>query len=337
MGLFSTHKIKVSKGIGNLGGIYQLTYFLALTLLAIVIAIFVFAVSLLGRAIESAAKIEREKIDERKRINTKEIERLQEDIDKAKEKGEIPDELLQKLDILKRNDKNFEKALQKIRKAPEALTVKKGVFYPSSFLILSLILCGLAWYLSNIEGLCWVWSFVPWILGLAAIGYSVCIVCKSLKLIQDVAVTSEEAWTAKIVQAFKIAQKDLEEEKRPEVTLTFKGIKFPLEIEEDSEKTIQLILKLTKGDFAQDVELHLGLPSGFEFLDAKRQYVVTDEGLYAKYQFIVLEFPTMMRGLRYQPKINIKSHKTAGNYKLVYTITGRNLRPGFNEHDVIVK
>jgi uncharacterized membrane protein YhiD involved in acid resistance len=56
-----------------MGVIYQFTFFLALGLLAIVITVFVFAVSLLGRAMEAAVRSENEKLAERKKNNAKEM------------------------------------------------------------------------------------------------------------------------------------------------------------------------------------------------------------------------------------------------------------------------
>ena len=56
-----------------MSAIYQLTFFLALGLLAIVVTIFVFAISLLGRAMETAARSEKDKVAERKANNVEEM------------------------------------------------------------------------------------------------------------------------------------------------------------------------------------------------------------------------------------------------------------------------
>ncbi len=70
--------------------IYQLTFFFALALLAILITVFVFAVSLLGRALETAARNEREKIAERKENNAKEMAVVQKGIKKLRRAGKYP-------------------------------------------------------------------------------------------------------------------------------------------------------------------------------------------------------------------------------------------------------
>ena len=66
-----------------MGVIYQLTFFLALGLLAIVVTIFVFAVSLLGRAMESARESEKEKTKERRTNNAKEMAAIKKEIEEA--------------------------------------------------------------------------------------------------------------------------------------------------------------------------------------------------------------------------------------------------------------
>ena len=70
-----------------MGAVYQLTFFFGLVLLAIFITVFVFAVSLLGRAMEAAATVERSKVEERKENNIKEMSAIRKEIQKAKKKG----------------------------------------------------------------------------------------------------------------------------------------------------------------------------------------------------------------------------------------------------------
>jgi len=214
------------------------------------ITIFVFAVSLLGRALEAAARNEREKITERKENNAKEMAAIRKEIEEAEAKGEIPKGLTRKLEKLERKDKDFSKELSRIRKAPELLTVKGGVFPPGVLLLVALILNGLAWYLSNIQIL-----RVPdiiWILGLAAMVYSIFRICRSLKVIESVAITSEEAALKRTIESFKIAQKELEEEKKPKLELIFEVPQPPFHVEAESEMTIKFRVGLSRGDVARN-------------------------------------------------------------------------------------
>lgn len=163
-------------------------------MLAIVITIFVFAVSLLGRAMEAAATSERGKLTERKENNTKEMAAIRKEIEEAEASGQIPKGLTRKLEKLEKRDREFDKELSIIRKAPELLTVKGGVVPSASWLLGALILSAGAWYLSTIQIFVWI-PVLIWVLGLAAIAYSVIRIYRCLKVIESVAVTSEEAGT----------------------------------------------------------------------------------------------------------------------------------------------
>lgn len=232
-----------------MGVIYQLTFFLALALLAIVITVFVLAVSLLGRAIQAAAESEKRKTTERKANNAEEMAAIKEEIEEAEAKGQIPKGLKRRLDRLEKMDKNFEKELAKARRAPELLTVKGGVVHPGAFLIGALILTGSAWYLSTIQNLIWITPTLIWMLGIAAIGYSIFRIYQSLNVIESVAITSEEAALKRTIEAFKIAEKELEEEKRPKLVLLWiddqgemlPDQKSPFKIKAGTEKRCALI------------------------------------------------------------------------------------------------
>lgn len=322
-----------------MGTIYQLTFFFALGLLAVIITIFVFAVSLLGRAMEAAARSERDKVAERKANNVEEMAAIRKEIQEAEASGQIPKGLTRKLDKLEKRDKKFVKELSKIRKAPESLTARRGVFYPCAFLVAALVLNGAAWYLSSVENINWAIPVSIWIIALAAIGYSIYRICKSLSVIQAVAITSEEAWIKKTIEAFKIAEKELQEEKRPQISLQFKDIDFPLEIQSDSEITLRMEIKLEKGDYLQHGEIHLAFPVGFSFpnLEEKDTYTTSADHPVPNYICAIWEFEKVISGLLYYKNIIVKSPSTPGNFKMVCRISGIGLETQYIEEDVIVK
>ncbi len=294
--------------------IYQLTFFLALALLAILITIFVFAVSLLGRAMEAAAKTEKAQLLERKQSNEEAMAAIKKEIEEAE--GQIPKGLTQKLAKLEKRDKDFGRELAKIRKSPEVLTVRGGVVPPSALLIGALILSGTAWGLSNIQNLV---SIALWLMGSAAIGYSTYRIYKSLKVIESVAITSEEAALKRTIEAFKIAQKELEEEKRPELELLFLGKQPPFRVKADSEMSLLLALSLGKGEFAEDVAVHICAPPGFDFPN-QATYTLTPDHVYANYIARVWHLQKVFRALDYRVTITIKSPPIAGTFKMVYYI-----------------
>lgn len=250
-----------------MGTIYEWTFFLALGLLAIVVTIFVFAVSLLGRVMEAAAKSEQEKLAERKKNNAKEMAGIKKEIEEAEAKGEIPKGLTRQLQKLEKKDKKYEKELGGIRGAPKLLTVKGLVVPAGVSLLVAISLNGVAWYfwyLFTIGFFIWIDPVFIWIVGLAAILYGVFRIYQSLKFIESVTITSEEVALARETKALKVALTEFEEEKKPELQLKFEKHP-PLKLKVDSETKLQFLLWLRKGDIAENVMVLFHLPPGFSF------------------------------------------------------------------------
>jgi len=321
-----------------MGTIYQLTFFLALGLLAIVITIFVFAVSLLGRAIEAAARSEKDKLAERKASNVEEMAAIRQEIQEAETSGQIPKGLRRKLDKLEKKDKKFEKELGKIRKAPEPLTVRGGVFYPCASLIAALVLNGGALFLSNIQNIHWAIPLSVWILGLATIGYSIYRMCKSLKVIQSVATPSEEVAFKRETEAFKSALKELEEERRPELMLEFRDTKPPFHIGKDEEFILRYRLSLMKGDIGRKPRVYFCAPSGFSFLDVPTGAPPLDER-YTTYTSAcwVESDEDIIRGTFRNQSVKFKTPSQSQSYPLIYRLFCESFASDYEEFEVIVE
>jgi hypothetical protein len=324
-----------------MGTIYEWTFFLALGLLAIVITVFVFAVSLLGRALEAAAESEKKKLGERRDKNAREMAAIRRKISKAERKGQVSKGLIRKLQKelkkLEERDEKDEKELGKIRKAPKLLTVKGGVVPCGGCLLAALVLSGSAWYVSDIQIFDGVIPVLIWIPGLAAVGYTISRIYQCLKVIEGVAITSEEAALKRTVEAFKIAQKELEEEKKPGLELEFKGKEFPLHVKADSEVKLPLELFIHKGEFAEDVAVHICAPPGFSF---PKEDTYTLDSDYDYPNYICLGWILTSRligGLQMARTITIKSPPSKGSFKIVYYIFCRGFRSKATEREVIVE
>jgi ABC-type multidrug transport system fused ATPase/permease subunit len=319
--------------------IYQLTFFLALGLLAIVITVYVFAVSLLGRAMEDAVRSENEKLAERKKNNAKEMASIKKEIEEAEDSGQIPKGLIKKLKKLEKKDNKFDKELAKIRKAPKLLTVNGGVIPPGIPLLVAIIFSGIAgyfWYLYTIDIFIWIDPVFFWIVSLVAIIYSIFRIYCSLKVIESVAITSEEAALKKTVEAFKIAQEELEDERRPELSLKLKDKKFPLQAKANSEMPLRFELSLSKGDFAEDIDIHICLPPGFGFPN-RDTYTLGIDHDYPDYIVTTWEIPKVIKGLAYPKAIDIKTPPTAGSYNIVFYKRCKGLAADPVEEEIIVE
>ncbi|MBA7650000.1 hypothetical protein ES703_57800 [subsurface metagenome] len=299
-----------------MGVIYQLTFFLALGLLAIVVTIFVFAVSLLGRAMESARESEKEKTKERRTNNAKEMAAIKKEIEEAE--GQIPKGLTRKLEKLEKRDKKFGKELNEIRTAPELLTVKGGVVPSSASLLGALIVTGAAWYLSNIQIFTWIVPVLIWILGLVAIGYSISRIYQSLKVIESVAITSEEAALLRETEALKIAFGELEEEKKPKLELLFGDEQPPFHIESGAQMTIEFRLGLTQGDIARKPIVYFFAPPGFDFPGMRTWLQSKDVGKVGGYITTRDELNDCREGITQSSKITVKAPSDKGSFNLWY-------------------
>lgn len=321
-----------------MGSIYELTFFLALGLLAIVITIFVFAVSLLGRAIEAAAISEKESLARRKESNRKEMVTIRKEIQKAETEGQIPKGLTRKLKKLEKKDKKFEKEQSKIRKAPESLAVRGGVFYPCAFLIAALALNAGASYLSNTQNIHWAIAFSLWILSLAAVGYGIYRICKSLKVIQSVAVPSEEVVFKRETEAFKSALKEIEEGKKPKFELEFREEKPPFHVKAELQMTIKFALSLTQGDLARKPIVYFFAPSGFAFPGSQTwvqsKYV---EEVIRGHITTQWEFDEIRTGITPVGELTLKVPSNKDEFTLRYRLTCEGFASGIKEFKVIVE
>jgi hypothetical protein len=338
----------------TMGVVYQLTFFLALGLLAIVVAVFVFAVSLLGRALEAAAKSEREKLAERRKNNERAMAAIRRKIREAERKGQVSKGLIRQLQRelkkLGKGDKKDEKELGKIRRAPKLLTVKGLVVPVGVSLLVALIFNGVAWYFWYLSTLDVFWDiYLPfgffiriepvfiWIVSLAAILYSIFWIYLSLKVVESVAITSEEAALRKTVEAFKIAQKELEKEKKPELTLEFGGDQPPFHIKSGSQKTIVTELGLVRGDVAKRPEVYFLAPPGFNFPKRKTWVQAEEKETVGGYLTTQFELEDFKRGVTQRKKIIIKAPSSSGKFTFYYRITAEGFDSSYEEFEVVVE
>ena len=323
----------------TVGIVYQLTFFVALGLLATVVTIFVFAVSLLGRAIEVAAKEQEKTTKDQKDAIEIEIAKILKQISSLRKKKSIGKELQElekRLKKLRKQDEEFARKLGRIVKAPELLTVKGGVVPTTSYILGALILSGVAYYLFTIENLLWLIHVLIWILGFAAIGYSIFRIYQSLKVIESIAITSEEAALKRTIESFKIAQKELEEEKKPELRLTFKGKKFPLHVKVDSEVSLPLDLRIHKGDFAENVKVYISASPGLDFSGEDTSTMPSDSD-YPNYIYMTWNVGEVIKGLVAHKTITIKSPPTAGSFNIIYWIFCKGFRTKPTELEIVVE
>lgn len=323
----------------TVGIVYQLTFFVALGLLATVVTIFVFAVSLLGRAIEVAAKEQEKTTKDQKDAIEIEIDKILKQISSLQKKKSIGKELQElekRLKKLRKQDEEFARKLGRIVKAPELLTVKGGVVPTASYILGALILSGVAYYLFTIENLLWLIHVLIWILGLAAIGYSIFRIYQSLKVIESIAITSEEAALKRTVEAFKIAEKELEEERRPVLKLEFEDKQPPFRMETQSERLIKFAVSLSRGATARAVTAAFFTPANFEYPDNPAK-LPAPQSEYKDCNSARIDLGDIISPFGYPKSLKLKAPAEPGHYIAAYKLYCEGYFSNFVEFEIEVE
>lgn len=208
-----------------MASIYNATILLGIALLAVVIPVFVLTVSLLGRAIENATRA-REQAERRQRTETQtKIQAAKQALDEAQTSGDlqrVPD-YKKDLRILQKLGK---RRLRRIERSSQVLTAKGSVHYPGLLFLLATALSSTALLLSgrSIGAVRFLnWGLVPWVFSLAFAVLGILRLLKCLKVVQSIAVTSEEASFRQNVTALKQALREVQEETLPEIQLLWRG------------------------------------------------------------------------------------------------------------------
>jgi hypothetical protein len=317
------------------GILYQLTFFLALGLLAIVITVFVFAVSQVGRATESASREQQSILLGQKEAKGQQIEKIQQQLEEAKKAGQLDEsKLLEELQKTKEDIASYDAQLKRLQERITLIRRRGAVVCPGAFFLTALVLTITA------SGLAGGQNFIAlplWIISIGALVFGGCRVFRTLGAIEEVTITSQEA-TGKLPEAVKAALRELEEERKPELQLKFKGKEFPLHVKADSEVKLPLELSVRKGEFAEDIAVHICASPGFDFPKEDTYNLDPDDRYYPNY--ICLRWqPTgrLVKGLKMTTTKTIKSPPTAGSFKIVYYIFCMGYRSERTELDIIVE
>jgi hypothetical protein len=244
--------------------------------------------------------------------------------------------LTRKLEQLEKKDREFDAELGKIRKAPELLTVRGGVVPCASWLLGALILSGVAWYLSDIQIFIGIIPVLIWVLGLAAIVYSISRIYQCLRVIEGVAITSEEAALKRTVEAFKMAERELEEEKKPKLELKFEGAQPPFHITCGGQIEAEFLLALMKGEVARRAEVAFFAPLGFEFPGKDTWLQSKEHKQVGGYITTSIEYGDLTKGIKYGRTITIEAPSSPGSFTLKYNLICEGFHSDYQQFEVIV-
>jgi len=158
--------------------LYGYTILFDLALLAIVIAIFVFASSIHGRAARISAEEEENLLARRGERIEEAMKELRGEEVKGFDGEHFVKELKVKLAELENDLKKIDRSVLEAKNKGKALTVRRMVTIPSSFLLISIIASGIAIITSGILPL------IMWILSLILIAISLYFIFRNLVIIE---------------------------------------------------------------------------------------------------------------------------------------------------------
>jgi len=317
--------------------VYQLTFFLALGLLAIIITVFVFAVSQVGRATETASEEQQEILLKQKEAKVKQIEKIQKQLEEAKKEGHLDEpkllpELQQELQNTEEEFASYEVQLRKLEERIVLIRRRGAVIYPGTSFISAIILTITA------SGLAVSYNYIAiplWIISIVALVFGSYRVFKTLGAIEEVTITSKEA-QEKLPDAVKAALRELEEERRPELEITYKGAQPPFKVKAGSERIIEFTITLSKGEIAKDPEIYFTAPPGFGFPDCPRRPPPLAEG-YDDYVCAAIKCGNIPKGTYFLRNVKIKAPDKTGSYTLFHNTICEGFKSGRKAFEIVVE
>lgn len=172
-----------------------------------------------------------------------------------------------------------------------------------------------------------------WIPSIATFTFGVYRVFITLGAIQEVTVTSKEA-IERLPEAVKVALRELEEERKPELLLTFTDKQPPFSMVTESEESIKFGVSLSKGDIARKVEVAFFASPGFEFPDSTSTRPAI--GL-PDYATTLIEVGNVSKPLVTPRSVKLKAPSKPKTYLVFYRLYCEDSYGDFEEFKIVVK
>ena len=303
--------------------------FLSFGLLAVLIPVFVFAVSLLGRAIEKSAEEKEQKENDLNRKVQEANQKIKEISAKIKDTGKT-DELEKEIKERKLAISKYERELRRIRNIPKYLTVKGCIISPGWRFLTAFIISSFAKQFPIIQFNGFVTSyFLLNILSLAFFLWGFFIIYQCLNVIQEISLTTDQAQYKRMVEALETALRKHEQSKEPELELNF--VKpLPLVFKKMSENDIRWELRLKTGLVAYDIEIAFILPKSFSVKNA----TCGDSTAYPGYIEYFAKKEDVKKGLIRIGNFTIVAPADIGKFKCKYVVFCRGFAGSVKEFEI---
>jgi hypothetical protein len=251
--------------------VFQATTTLAVTLFALVVPVFVLSVSLLGQALEKSRR-DRERADQEQKLELdKEISGLKHQLEEKTLEADVKrvSELAARIARLSKRRKRVVRAAGR---SFLPLSLWGAVVCPGGAFLVAIVLANAGAGLYNPGPEDGPLQAGTLLLGTSALvlTYGLYRMVKTLMVVQDVAVVSEETVLRKTVDAFKQAQQELEEARKPILVFNWETAGLPVEVPCGKEQALEYSVGLTRGDVGARASVWFFAPEGFGFPAEKR-------------------------------------------------------------------
>lgn len=312
--------------------VYQLIFFFSIGLIAIVVTLFVLAVSLLGRAIALSTQ-EQIRTEEKRREDTEnETRKIQEKLEQVKHSGQLNvEDLYRDLKDLASKIKKHNRKLRWIRLKPKFLTASWGVLVPGAFFLISAIISILALYRggSNPATAPYMW------ISITTLGIGICFICLTLKVVEGVAKTSEETAFQRETEVLKTSLREFEEERKPILEISFEDEQPPFHVKPESDMSLMFRITLQQGFVGRNVVAYFFAPPEFVFVDSPRGPQLT--GKLAKYVSTQFELGEMRRPVMLRRVLKLKVPSEPDKYPLLCRLVCEGFYSDVQKFEIVVK
>ena len=318
--------------------VYQVTVFLAIALLAVVVTIFVLASSLLGLAVESASKEEEDRRTEQFNSIKEQVLQYTKALEQAQDAGtgELEAERIQeKLKELVAQQTKFQKETKSILRGYEVFRPKGGVLYPSIPIFVSLVFSAIAWGLGT--GIYQSVSPFLWGVGVAALGFGLYRIYFGLKRIERVAVTSEQAALVRMTRALGTALEKHDEVMKPRLALKFLDKEPPFHVSKKSTLETRYTIELEQGNSLQRADIWFIAPPDFSFPDKNAGRVAAELIEQGFGCACCDEFKDIIPKMVYYGTFKLGTPAQTGTFRLGYAMRYEGGRGALQDFEVVVE
>jgi len=314
--------------------VYQNTFWLIVALLAVLLPLYVLAVSLLGRAIGIAREQKLAIAAEQEKSAIAETKEAASELGK----GET-DAARERLNLAKKEEEKATKRLKKVDKRYNLLTLRCCVIVPGAFLVVAAVLSAVAGSLGSgltgLSALFWI-AVSSWTLSLVFVGVAVSRLIRALFVVQEVSLSTDELTLKRTTEALKTALLEAEEAKRPEVEFMWRCAETPVRVKRSETFEIEHTCRVSRGDVARTISVGIHVPPGFGFKEGMTVVQDADHAVVPSYTTTAVYEAVLTRGRTVVRKTKIVAPDEDGEHTIFGQVNCEGFQGTFMSLAVVV-